>query len=309
MNIWGKVFVWFTVVAGVAAMLLTARTFEVRNSWIRQATELKAKNEKNALEIAQKSKQLKHQRAELARTMLGWDMYWQDVPVQVVNPQNGEVRADFGKRHGFGFPDKPVPPLAYAFRSLPDGSGSQYIGVFQPPDARNLHETHTEFGPAWRMGPNDVERIGQGQQKWRFRSLIPPRFVEQFSDYEIALTLADEQYFEQEQNIADQQKLDQAAQGQLDYRLAELNGSPEMLQYDGKLPIEKVHGLQAAIAEEEERRNAALLEMHRLRRELKETYHRFEQLRKENLAFIAGLIDVASGKKSAQENTSVVTNP
>lgn len=265
----GVVFIVLIVVGSLAAVALSAKLLSVRNSWAKSVADLRAKNEQNAQEIAEKQRRLQQMRGELARTMLGWDKYWTDVDIGLANLDEGIVQSgNLGRNHGLGVPERPEQPVVFLFRPTPE---SQFVfaGPFQ---AIEIRENQAAFQATWRVRSGEPQSWSSGS--WRVRSLVPSSRVDRFMELQGKLTLADELLAQKERNVSLQDQLIATAQRDLIFRTEELIGG-------GEQPGEA--GLLSAIEAEERERNAALAEVDRLRRELNTAVARRKSLIQQNL--------------------------
>ncbi|NOX55253.1 MAG: hypothetical protein GXP27_12615 [Planctomycetes bacterium] len=261
MHIIGKVCAWLIVILAGVAITLTALMAQVRNSWAKKTADLKAQCETSQQELAEKQQRLRELEKELARITLDWNEYWSNVQVDILDPKRGMIRAAVG-------PDRGIKQgqTLYAFQPAADGKGTVFVGPFVVDTAR---QGQCGLRPAWRFRPGEPEkwRYGPG---WRFRAAIPTATLAVFRDLEVAFALSDELLDAKQRYLAAQQQLKQSAQQHLNFRLAELHGT------------DQTPGLVQALEEEEEARNELLVQVDLLRRRLKQTVARLEQLRAEN---------------------------
>ncbi len=76
MHVLGKVAAWLVVVLTIVAAVLTGEMVQVRNSWVKKATDLKAEYEKNEQELQTQRRKLRELEKQLARLMLDWNRVW-----------------------------------------------------------------------------------------------------------------------------------------------------------------------------------------------------------------------------------------
>ena len=126
MHTLGHVFIWLIAVGALAASVLTAKTFDVRNSWTKKVETLKQQTSTQAEELAQKETQLRQLREEYHHLMLGWDQVWGPVTGNVAfqGPNAGQlVATNLGKAGGLN--------LAPGGEDATTGSQAWFIhGVF-----------------------------------------------------------------------------------------------------------------------------------------------------------------------------------
>ena len=283
MHTLGKVLVWLVVIGWVAALAMTVKMLDVRNSWTQKLDDLKTRNQQNAAQIAEKQSEFDDLRAQLAQTMLGWDKAWSNIPV--IPNQDGTLTAQIGTNDGYGLPATPEKPAAYLFVTNPADGTSQYVGSFQ---AAAVRENQTAFQPTFRIRGNEPQQW-PASGNWRVRAMVPPTFVERFSDLHGALTLGDQALANKQQHLQIQQELVEVSKKHLTHRQEELLGYKTPPPGADQLPEEWTVGLAAAVANEEERRNEELTELDRLRREVKDAYARLGTLIRQNTELVRSL--------------------
>jgi uncharacterized protein YhaN len=266
MHILGQVFVWLTVVCALGAGLLTAKMFDVRNSWARKVETLETDVAKSEEQIRTKRAELDRLTAEYEQVMLGWDRYWNAVPTQPV-PNSPQLTTNgLGLNQGLrpvnpvnpGEP--PTPAEVHVFRLNNDGS-SAYLGPFA---ATQIFDTRAELTATWRVRGPELQTWGAGVSPMRHRTLIPPGFKEAYEPLHRELALADENLLSKQRHLAKMTELDQRAAEQLDFRRGELQDAVVELKTG------------------EEERAVELAELDKLRRELQDAHGRMERLIAEN---------------------------
>ena len=267
------------VIGAFAAMSLAGRMFEIRNSYLEKFAKNHAQITQNQDQILDSSLKLKNVQAELSREYLGWDRYWPSVATNVQNPGEGILNIILGTNNGLrAAGDDGAPESIYAFQPSDEGK-FMYVGSFQ---VTTLRENQAALKPTFRLRTGETANWKAGN--WRFRTLVPAGYKERFSDLEVRSLLADELLDAKLRNIEIQTQLADLAKQHLELRKGELLGNEEMKAYAGKLDIEFVEGLIAAIDLEEERRNAANVEVDRLRRNLKSAHDMLTKLIAQNKA-------------------------
>ncbi|WP_166820369.1 hypothetical protein [Thalassoroseus pseudoceratinae] len=257
MHTLGKVLLWLNVIGAVGACVLTAKLFDVRNSWaekVEKAQDDVAANEKTLAESEEEFQLLKSQLHDLS---IGWGNTW--YPVQVnINPQ-GQMFAQVGRLQGLGTPgagvDANTPlPIVHAFMTINNGTESRYVGVFQ---AVQVDDNQAQFEPLWKVEPEDLAGV-QPSGEWRLRSEIPARFTSELTRLRTDRVTA---------LRARQDKLRQlqAQTAQVDDAKTILQNRVDQLEGKDDDP-----GLVAMLADEEEKRNAELFELDAIRRQIKQ---------------------------------------
>ena len=285
MHILGKVLIGLVIVAGCAAVVLTAELHQVRNSWTEQAAKLEAENEKNADNLVKQRAQLALVRGQLDRAMLGWDRYWKDVDVQVLSQAEGTVQIHpLGSDNGLIVPSGPTKPLVHLFRST--GNGYEFVGPFL---ATTVTGDRSAFAPRWkpRSGQTKSWSEESDANKWRVRSMIPSHHSSQFAHLQNSLRTADQRLEDRNRNLEIQKELVEKANHNLGLRHMELLGDEEAEPIEGR--PELTEGLIKAIASAEENRNAAFAEVDRLRRQVNDGRKKMDALVSKNKNLVLSL--------------------
>jgi hypothetical protein len=262
----GKVLAWFVVVGSLAAIYLSAKTLGVRKAWMEAAQKNEADFLKNQEQIFAKTRELTAKRAELARTMLGWDNYWPEVDVRV--NADGTILTGLGTTLGLK-PDQVV----YVFAPQADGS-SKYVGDFK---LNNVRETQSGGKANWFLHAGDLT---PGQFKARLRTMIPNQHQARLGALDQQLLAANLVVVSNQAELERQAELLKQSEQLIAKRLSEINGDADL--QGKKLPEVHVKGLLAAMRDEEEARNAALIESDQLMRDLKHTREEFMRTLKAN---------------------------
>jgi len=273
----GKVAAWLVVVGIVGAVYVSVKALAVRDAWMELAQKNEAAIKKNQADIDEKTQTLDKKRKELARTMLGWDREWQDVTARA-NPQGGlslQLAASKGIQQDqvvyvFGInPDKPDEP-------------STYLGDFKVTKAG---DAATETKANSRRRPAD--KLPAQPIRVRVRTLIPNPYQSRLATLDQQLLAAEQSVASNNDELARQAQLSEQTEKLIALRMAEIEGNPQL---EGEaIPAVHIQGLLTGIANEEEARNAALIEADRLMRELKRTRDNFERARKENERLVESL--------------------
>ncbi|QDT64222.1 hypothetical protein [Calycomorphotria hydatis] len=166
MHIVGKIFLWMTLLCGVAAVLLTVKLINVRNSWMKQADIVIPATQELEKQLEQQEETLEKVRGELTLLQLNWDQ-----PINAPNTStdiNGKVTAGIGTSAGFGIQrEANAPAPVYdAFAVIDDVS--TYIGKFRLEGAR---PEQALLAPTFQTSPQEAVLWPQGT--WRFWQVIP----------------------------------------------------------------------------------------------------------------------------------------
>lgn len=268
----GKVAVVLVIVLALVAGYFGAKTFAVRDAWMKVAQDNEAAIRKHEAEISELTRKRDEKRKDLARTLLGWDRYWSDVKA---TPVAGGFKFSIGQNQHV----RPEQVL-FVFGVNQDGT-STYLGDFK---VVNIGENEVAARPNSRRRPNDPQQL---PPTFRVRSLLPNRFTTRLAALDQELLAAELTIDANNAELARQKELMEQSTKAIANRMAELDGNPQLA---GKtIPIVHVAGLLTSIVEEEEARNAALIESDRLMRELRETRLEFERIRKENKKLVETL--------------------
>lgn len=260
----GKVFAWLAVLLIGVAVWITSKTLAVRDAWMDLAQKNEAEIKKNDDEIARLNGALAVARTNLARTMIGWDRVWPESPARI-NPNGGlTVQGLAGAEQN---------QVVYVFAPQQDGS-SIFIGDFK---VTKPGDNNTEAMPYSRRRANDPKPPNFAA---RVRTLIPNQFqtrLDMLGEQLLAVELTIETNTEE---LARQGKLLEQTDKLIGLRMAEINGNPQL---EGQsLPPVNIKGLLTAIFDEEDARDAALIEADTLLHNLKKTRDAFERIRKDN---------------------------
>ncbi len=273
MHISGKILAGFVVIGWIVGLIFTSGDLKIRNAWMKRAQDAEEEFQKNDEQLVQKRALLANRRRELARVMLPWDRYWTKITgTPLGGAGDGKVQLEgVGSNHGLT--EKHV---IYLFAPNADGSSTLLgSGGFRVTKAL---EDRAALEPTWRMRAGDVSaKPGE----WRARALVPAHYEARFSQLEVELIAADDALRAGQQELDRQTEAIKVATEHLNLRLNEINGNPDL---EGKdLPPSIVKGLLTVLEDEEELRNAALAQVDRLLRDLKQTREAFDRVRQANV--------------------------
>ena len=282
MHTLGKVFAWFIVLGAGAAVVLTARTHQVRTSWHKSMAKQRADYESHVNDLRKAEFAHDATVVDLANVKRGWGTVWDDVDVRV-NPQNGYLQTSDQQTPEVvalaAANNQQQPMMVHGFIKLAGGN-IRFIGTF-------IQEGAAQGGvriwkPTWQLRPGD-QVAAWSSGKWRLRTLIPAHQKTRFVNLEVLLTQGDQTASDKglDANIKD--AVDVVADEQLRLRFAELMGeNADLADLKGKLPDYMIDGLVRAIAAAEEERNVAIERVDTLRRDLKSNHDRANRLLKQN---------------------------
>lgn len=273
MHISGTIAAWLVAVGIVVGVYFSAKALAVRDAWMQVAQKNEAEIKKNDEEISKRVRLLDEKRNLLARTMLGWDRYWTDVP-GVLNA-DGTISLQMGSGRGIQ-----QDQLLYVFAPNQDGT-SVYVGDFKVVRAA---ENATMAKPASRRRANEPKLTGAPV---RVRTQLPNQYLTHLQALDQQLLAAELQIATNNEELARQGQLLNQSDKLIAARMAELNGDPAL---QGKeIPDVNVNGLLTSIVEEEEARNAALIEADRMTHELYQTRQDFLETLKANRGLVESL--------------------
>lgn len=266
MHVIGKVLVWFTFLGVIGAVMLSAKTLQVRNSYLAPLKKYKDSAPGNKLEITKKQEQLDQLNAERDRALLNWSQYWTGIKTTVAGENGGVLTEGMGTNTGLDRAESNNEfPVVHGFALAEDGT-SQFVGSFQVIDLlENAAELRLTAEP--RPGATEAWR---NSENWRWRQNVPSTYTVQMTDLRTQLTFTDEKLLNENKNLEKQQELLAEAEEQLGFRKTELTGG------------EGTEGLLQKIAAENQVRNQTLLSVDQLRRELKNSLDLQEKLIRAN---------------------------
>lgn len=265
MHVFGHVLIWLIAVAALAATVLSAKTYDVRNSWIKKVDQLKQDVAKNEPIIAEKEDRLDALQDELTRTTLGWGEPFVNV--------NGELGAAFQLTLqdpnlmawlASLDPAAQAAQVVYVFRPQPDGS-SLYIGSFQLAGQVAQGAQGAAFTPTWTPRNEDYiqELVQNPSGPFRVRPLVPAHFPGSYAEIRGEMALAERLLLDKQDDLKEQQAREADAKAIRDQRNEQLQGQD---------------GLVSQLKTAEDARNAELEELDHWRREVDEARKEIEAL-------------------------------
>lgn len=284
MHTFGKVMIWLSAILGIAVVILAGRVVQKRNEWMDKVAKARVANEDLSKKLEERKLESSRLKAEYINQMLLWDRYFTDQQVALAGTAaDPTFDLQLGTSSGIGVPETPEKPVVHLFMPRAEG-GSIYIG---PAQASSLQENRTALKPTWGVRPNDQPTWRSGN--WRVRTMIPAPYVDQFRRLQDALAEADTQLADKQKNLAIQTNLVAEAQKHLKVRQEELLGFENPPEMSEILDPEESKGYVAALAIEEQERDADLAAVDRLRRAIKEEYRKQERLIARNARLAASL--------------------
>jgi hypothetical protein len=267
MHVLGHVFIWLIAAGALAATMLSAKTYDVRNSWIKKVDQLKQDVAKNEPEIAAREARLKALEDEVKRTTLGWGRPFVNVNGQL--GQNFQLTLDdpllMGWLASLGQAAQEA-QVIYVFQPQPDGS-SLYVGSFQLAAAVAQGAAQAGFTPTWTPRNEDyVQQLVQNPNgPFRVRPQVPAHFPSQYSDIRGEMAVVDRQVKDKQADLQEQLAREADAKAIRDRRNEQLQG-PD--------------GLVSQLKSAEDARNVELEEQDHWRRKVDDARQEVESLLK-----------------------------
>lgn len=286
MHVSGKILAGLLVAALLGAIFMTAKSFAIRDAWMKQAQDNEKAIKENDEKIAILTRTLQEKRADYARTMIGWDREWVS-PGAVT--ENDKVGLQIGTGQGL---QKELGQVLYVFVPNADGT-SVYLGDFK---VDSVNDAGARGSANSRRRAADLKQAQY--QNVRVRTMIPEQYLKRLGDLDQSLLSAELAIRSNNEELARQGRLSEQADKLIAARLAEMNGNPDLANQ--QIPEVHIKGLLTSIVSEEEARNAALIEADQLMRELKKTRDEFQAIRKENLQRVEALPKSAANQSASR---------
>ncbi|HBN74707.1 MAG TPA: hypothetical protein DD473_02570 [Planctomycetaceae bacterium] len=277
MHITGKIFAFLTLCLAVAAIILTAKTLDKQNEWNRRVEKARDDYEASLAKLPDVENKANQLEEEITLSRLGWGRHWNDVEVTASpNIARGLINIGIGRNEGLVQTTATGDqyPQMYAFQENADGTMS-YVGEFRVTQV-DVNRAALQLSRTPREGEVNNWNFNN---KWRFRDALPPAKRKSVSELLLKMTTVEQRLSDRRQFLSIQQDSLAAAKTALQNRMNELNGDPQAPEGAGD---EYSKGLVATMNAAEEKRNAALAEVQKLRGELANLHARFEKLLSEN---------------------------
>lgn len=266
MHVLGHVFIWLIALGALAATVLTTKTYDVRNSWIKKVDQLKQDTAKNEPILAEKEARLRALQEELGRTILGWGRPFPNVDGQLNN--NFQFTSqDPGLVNWLAALDQAqqASQVVYVFQPQPDGS-SLYIGSFQLGGAVQQGGAAL-FNPTWTPRGEDFAAIQNPDGPFRVRPMVPAHFPSKYASIRGEMSITERFLADKQHDLAEQKLREADAKAIRDQRNTQLQG-PE--------------GVVSQLKTAEDARNVELDELDHWRRKNDDARQTIESLMKEN---------------------------
>lgn len=273
MHIFGHVMIWLIALGALAATALTARTYEIRNSWLEKVDKLEEQVEANKPIIAEKEAKLQSLQVERDRLNLGWGEPFQNVQGQLNNNfqfTTGDAAltnwlASVNQTQQSMAAQQQSAPVVYVFQPQADGS-SIYIGAFQLASAVAPGQQAT-FLPTWAVRNSDFASIQNPNGPFRVRPMVPSQFPSQYTEARSKMIITERFLVQKQADLADQKLREADAQSILTKRNEQLQGQ---------------NGLVSQLQTTEDARNTELEELDYWRRQVKDAELMIKKLEDEN---------------------------
>ena len=263
------------LIGGLVGMWAASRLTLVRNSWLQKTAKARAEVLVKRKQAADLEKQVTAAKSELQRATHGWERYWPGVPVEQGRQPGMLSLPLLGSTQGLV-----QTSVVYVFQPSADGAGTTYIGPFK---ASAVEQAKSVLTPFWRLRVGDDAAWRYGQN-WRIRTSIPRQHKTKFIDLESMLLRKDEFLVSQQKHLAIQQAAKKSAEEHLQKRLKELHGGSELPKDVKPESLDRflVEGYHKAVAETEVARDEVQAAVDELRRLLKRTRDKINQLTIDN---------------------------
>ncbi len=265
MHVLGHVLIWLIAVGALAATVLSAKTYEVRNSWIKKVDQLKKEVEQDKPVLAEKKARLRELREEFDRTILGWERPFVNVDGQLnaagLRTQNPSLAGWLASLD----PAKQAAQVVYVFQPQADGS-SLYIGSFQfkpPVQAGGI----ADFIPTWTVRPEDGAAIQNQNGPFRVRPMVPSYFTTKYAAVRGEMTVTERILADKQEDLAEQKLRQADAKSIRDKRNDQLQGP---------------NGVVSQLQTSEDARNIELDELDYWRRKVDDDQKTIKELLKES---------------------------
>ena len=290
----GKVFAWTTALLALAAVYFVGRGLYTQTNWTKSVGEVVAQVEKSEADVRAAEANVAAREATFERSNANWGDLTVLTPDRVQVQPNGRVVVQAGSRQRFaGRGAQPGRAVVHAFAVDADGT-SRYIGPF---GLVNQNEEQSELAPAFTQRPGEVREWTPGSA-WRFRTVVPSSLTGQFVGLDAEVATQVEALRTQTEILGSQQTTVTQAEQSIERRRGELFGDPQAPDLEAAPELRK--GLVATLADVRAERDAALSELDRLRRSVKNAYERLTALLAENRAAAEALPGPDAARTAAE---------
>ena len=276
MHILGKILAFFTVALGIGAIVLTTRTLQVRNEWMKSVTTKRAAYEETIPELARVKQELIDKRTQYELLVQLWaPMIGANVAI-TPNGQDGIILNGVGPASGIR-----QNQIIHVFS--PDAAGgSNYIGPFK---VNLVQAGRSGAVAAWPL--RGFERANWARtfifgNQCRVYGAVPTNAPETLLRYS-QLLLSKDELLAAKSTLRDVRANEvQVANEHLTFRTNELHGDPSLQGDRGVLPDHMIDGLVTAIENLDEERNLTATEVDELRHRLKLLHDEVKHLQDRN---------------------------
>lgn len=281
MHILGQILAGLCIIGAFTAAYLTTQVLQVRNEWMKRVETKKVAYEKLVPELPKLRQQLTDLQREYHRVNYDWGPVWSNLQAGPGAGGPGSI-ALAGIDATSGIKQEQIINLFQ-----PDGKGgTSFVGPFK---VTVLADGRTGLQANWLVRATEPAtwQFGQG---WRARIQVPASDSQNFIRYQNELLLRDIDLQHATRNRDLALNVDRKyAQDHLEFRISELHGDLALADKKGELPNYLVDGLVKAIEDQEEARNAEILQVDDLRHELKKVYDEVKALQLRNEALMKSL--------------------
>ncbi len=115
----GKVLLVFTIIGSGCAVYFSAKLLDTKQAWMKKAEDREAELAKITEQIRNNQLLMQTREAELSRLMLGWDRYWNKIPLSVAKLDNAPPTITVNVGADQRLPEK---QLLYLFATTDDAA-------------------------------------------------------------------------------------------------------------------------------------------------------------------------------------------
>ncbi len=260
----GVVLLWINLVLAIIGTVLMMQYFTFRQTVLEEMHIAREKFVAGTDGLDDARTTNAQRRKDLQRARFGWGRYWNGVQTQVTNPATGQITAELGTSLGLAPPATPADKIPVMSAFQPSGDSFKFVGLFRVVDV-GQNQARMEYVGALRT--NQAASWNAGE--WRFRDSLPEGQSSRFRDLETSFNVADEQLMERTANIRRQQEFVDDANSQLNQRVLELNGDPDI---DAATAPELSIGLIQSVQDQSAVRNAQAVRVQQMRQTVDRLY-------------------------------------